>query len=59
MFAVLEFLYGTKQSAKDCNVTWMEEMKGELKFIMQCHGNTREVVEVPGSNKNSSMYCFS
>jgi len=43
VFAILEFLYGTKQSAKDCNVTWMEEMKGELKFIMQCHGNTREL----------------
>jgi len=42
-FAFLEFLYGTKQSAKDSGVTWMEEMKTELDFIFQCHGNTREL----------------
>ena len=43
VFAFLEFLYGTKQSAKDCGVSWAEEMNTELKFIFQCHGNTREV----------------
>ena len=43
VFAFLEFLYGTKQSAKDCGVSWAEEMRTELKFIFQCHGNTREV----------------
>ena len=43
VFAFLEFLYGTNQSAKDCGVTWAEEMRTELQFIFQCHGNTREV----------------
>ena len=43
VFAVVEFLYGTSQSAKDCGVTWAEEMKTELRFIFQCYGNTREV----------------
>merc|ERR1719384_470167 len=42
-FALLEFLYGTRQSARDCNVTWFEEMKTEMDFIMQCHGNSREL----------------
>ena len=31
VFAVLEFLYGTKQSAADAGVTWMEEMTAELR----------------------------
>ena len=43
VIAFLAFLYGTKQSAKDSRVTWVEEMKTELRFILQCHGNTREV----------------
>jgi len=43
LFAVLEFLYGTRQSAKDAGVTWMDEMSHELKFIFQCHGNTKEL----------------
>jgi len=51
VFAFLEFLYGTKQSAKDCGVTWAEEMRTELQFIFQCHGNTREL---RGSDSDSS-----
>ena len=43
VFAVLEFLYGTRQSAKDSGTSWAEEMRTELQFIFQCHGNTREV----------------
>merc|ERR1711962_1514755 len=43
VFAILEFLYGTKQSAKDAGVTWLEEMTNELRFIFQCHGNTKEL----------------
>ena len=35
VFAVLEFLYGTSQSAKDAGVSWLEEMTSELKFIFQ------------------------
>ena len=35
VFAILEFLYGTRQSAKDCNKTWLEEMRGELDFVFQ------------------------
>ena len=31
VFAVLEFLYGTKQSAADAGITWMEEMTAELR----------------------------
>ena len=55
IFACLEFLYGTKQSAKDCNVTWVEEMKTELDFIFKCHGNTREV----DTNKGEDFHRFS
>jgi len=43
IFAVIEFLIGTRQSAKDGNKSWLEEMTRELKFIMKCHGNTKEV----------------
>ena len=43
VFALLEFLYGTKQSAKESNVSWAEEMRTEMRFILQCYGNTREV----------------
>ena len=35
VFAILEFLYGTRQSAKDAGKTWLEEMRGELDFIFQ------------------------
>ena len=41
VFALLEFLYGTKQSAKESNVSWAEEMRTEMRFILQCYGNTR------------------
>ena len=57
VFAFLEFLYGTKQSAKDCGVTWAEEMRTELKFIFQCHGNTREV-RLTGGCSASNALCF-
>merc|ERR1712128_279391 len=42
-FAFLEFLYGTKQAAKESGVSWAEEMRADMKFIFQCHGNTREL----------------
>ena len=43
IFAVMEFLYGTRQSARDKRISWMEEIGEELRFVMLCHGNTREV----------------
>jgi len=52
VFAVLEFLYGTKQSAQDSGVSWLQEMGNELKFIFLCHGNTKEVGG--GSDSGSS-----
>merc|ERR1719206_1289025 len=55
VFAFLEFLYGTKQSAKDCGVTWAEEMRTELQFIFQCHGNTRELRGSDSSTSSSSQ----
>jgi len=41
-FAFLEFLYGTKQAAKESGVSWAEEMRADMKFFWQCVGNTRE-----------------
>jgi len=43
VFAIIEFLYGTNQAAKEAGVSWVEEMTHELKFIFQCHGNTKEL----------------
>lgn len=43
VFAIIEFLYGTSQAAKEAGVSWVEEMTCELKFIFQCHGNTKEL----------------
>merc|ERR1719195_2557086 len=54
VFAILEFLYGTRQSAKDCNKTWLEEMRGELDFVFQCHGNTRELSSGGSSSSSDS-----
>merc|ERR1711976_499945 len=54
VFAILEFLYGTRQSAKDAGKTWLEEMRGELDFIFQCHGNTRELSTRSSSSSSSS-----
>jgi len=54
VFAVLEFLYGTKQSAQDSGVTWFQEMANELKFIFLCHGNTKEVGGGSDSDSSSS-----
>ena len=45
VFAIIEFLYGTKQAAMEAGTSWMEEMTHELKFIFQCHGNTKEVID--------------
>merc|ERR1719323_2784553 len=52
VFAVLEFLYGTKQSAADAGITWMEEMTAELRFIFQCHGNTKKLRETEESESD-------
>ena len=46
VFAVLEFLYGTKLSGGDAGVSWVEEMISDLRFIMLCHGNTMNTREV-------------
>ena len=54
VFAILEFLYGTRQSAKDADKSWLEEMRGEMDFIMQCHGNTRELCNSESSSSSSS-----
>jgi len=43
VFAIIEFLYGTNKSAKEAGVSWVEEMTHELKFIFQCHGNTKQL----------------
>merc|ERR1719445_2968715 len=54
VFAVLEFLYGTKQSAADAGVTWVEEMTMELRFIFQCHGNTKKLRETESESDDKS-----
>merc|ERR1712106_258724 len=59
MGAVFEFLYGTRQSAKDSGVSWMEEMSSDLKFIIQCHGNTKEVGGKDSSSENSNSSTLS
>ena len=46
VFAVMEFLYGTKLSGGDAGVSWVEEMISDLRFIMLCHGNTMNTREV-------------
>jgi len=43
VFALIEFLIGTRQAAKEAGVSWIDEMTHELKFIFQCHGNTKEL----------------
>ena len=43
VFAIIEFLYGTKKSSQEAGVSWVEEMTSELKFIFKCHGNTKKV----------------
>merc|ERR1711892_1489185 len=35
VFAIIEFLYGTRKAANDAGVSWVEEMTHELKFIFQ------------------------
>ena len=46
VFAVMEFLYGTKLSGGDAGVSWVEEMISDLRFIMLCHGNTMNTRDV-------------
>jgi len=43
VFAILEFLYGTKQAARDSNMSWAQKMREEMEFFLQCVGNTREI----------------
>ena len=43
IFAIIEFLYGTRCSAQEAGVSWLEEMNQEIKFIFKCHGNTKKV----------------
>ena len=43
--ALLEFLYGTRQSAKEAGLNWLQEMLNEMKFILKCHGNVKEVCD--------------
>jgi len=54
VFAIIEFLVGTRQSAKDIGRSWVEEMSKELKFILKCHGNTKEVEVASESGSHSS-----
>lgn len=43
IFAIIEFLIGTRKSAQDAGISWLEEMSSEIKFIFKCHGNTKKV----------------
>ena len=57
IFAIFEFLYGTKLSGGDAGVTWLQEMITDLRyflcfihffipflrFIFLCHGNTMKI----------------
>lgn len=54
LVAFLEFLWGTKQSAKESETPWLEEMAHEIKFIMKCHGNVKEVKTKDDSDDGSS-----
>ena len=40
IFAIMEFLYGTRQSAIDKDIPWLEEIADDFKFVMLCYGNT-------------------
>lgn len=53
LVAFLEFLWGTKQSAKESETPWLEEMAHEMKFIMKCHGNVKEVSSKDDSSDGS------
>ena len=55
VFAIIEFLYGTRQAANEAGVSWVEEMTHELKFIFQCHGNTKEVRAILKNNPHNSV----
>ena len=41
VFAITEFLYGTRQTAVVGGVGWLQEIVIELKFILSCIGNTK------------------
>ncbi len=53
IFAIIEFLYGTKMSSQEAGVSWLEEMSQEIKFIFKCHGNTKKV-RVKNSDSDST-----
>jgi len=55
VFAIVEFLVGTRQAAKDVGKPWLEEMSRELRFILKCHGNTKEI-EVQESESESGSH---
>jgi hypothetical protein len=52
--AFFEFLWGTKQSAKESDTPWLDEMAHEIKFIMKCHGNVKEVTSKSSDDGSSS-----
>ena len=41
VFALVEFLYGTRQTAEVGGVSWSREIITELRFIISCVGNTK------------------
>ena len=45
-FALVEFLYGTRQTAEVGGVGWLREIITELKFIITCVGNTKVMFNI-------------
>lgn len=58
VFAVLEFLYGTKLSGGDAGVKWTDEMISDLKFIFLCHGNTMNTKRVREGAKSEASVSY-
>jgi hypothetical protein len=52
VIAIIEFLYGSKQKAKEMGTTWLEEMKEELRFAMICYGSTKPVRKPQSENSS-------
>ena len=46
VFALVEFLYGTRQTAEVGGVGWIPEIITELKFIITCVGNTKVISSI-------------
>ena len=46
VFALIEFLYGTRQTAEVGGVGWLREILTELRFIMSCVGNTKVIFQI-------------